>query len=80
MKGDRGLFYNGLEWLSGLLFSLILVHHCSLSLPYSNPQLLVATNFGEVVYMQFYSKSGVPCNIESVFLVAIQWYMACLIW
>jgi hypothetical protein len=80
MKGERGLFYNGLEWLSGLLFSLILVYHCSFSLPYSNPQLLVAANFGEVECTQFYSKLGVPCNTESVFLVAIQWYMTCLIW
>jgi hypothetical protein len=28
------------------LFSLILVRHCSLSLPLSNPQLPMAANFG----------------------------------
>jgi hypothetical protein len=32
------------------------------------------------VYIQFFSKSSVPYTIGSVFLVAIQRYMACLIW
>jgi hypothetical protein len=64
----------------GLIFSLVSMHHYSLSLPLSNPQLPMAANFGEVVYTQVYSKSSMPYTVGSAFLVAIQWYMAHLVW
>jgi hypothetical protein len=32
-RGEGGLLYSGLEWLMGLLFNLILMSPCPLSLP-----------------------------------------------
>jgi hypothetical protein len=40
----------------------------------------MATSFGEIMCTQFYSKSSVSYTIGSAFLVAIQRYMAHLIW
>jgi hypothetical protein len=80
MRGKGGLLFSGLEWLMGLLFSFILMHSCSLSLLWSNLLLQMAFNFGQVVLIELYSKSSVPYTIGSAFLVAIQWYMARLLW
>jgi hypothetical protein len=73
MRGEAGPSLQWLEWLMELLLSLILVRHCSLLVPLSNPQLQMTDNFEEVMCAQFYSKLDVPYSTQSAFSVVIQW-------